>query len=168
MTIMDGACGVRGRQAFLGLSGCLIALAMSTGVAQEADAQTRPPARPPVAAQQAPVAVKEDPAAIALKADARNAALALCRDVRMYSETSRSPGALGESPALFSSVEPLCAEVGKPSVRKQWGTCYGKDGGHVFGTPCATHWWEPIWDGLSWCDDIKYACMAFGGTWESK
>lgn len=150
-----------------GLGACLVAIALTAAAPRPAAAQTRPTTRPPVAQQPGMEAKEIDSAALA-KADARNAALALCRDVRMYSQTSRSPDGLGESPALFSSVEPLCAEVEKPSVRKQWGTCYGKDGGHVFGTSCATHWWEPIWDGLSWCVDLKYACMAFGGTWESK
>ncbi|MCU0233542.1 MAG: hypothetical protein MUE90_05855 [Thermoanaerobaculales bacterium] len=167
MKISEGNCSGGFPWAGPGLGACLLAIALTAAAPRPAAAQTRPTTRPPVA-QQPGMAAKEIDSAALAKADARNAALALCRDLRLYSETSRTTGGLGESPALFSALKPLCAEVEEPTGRQQIGYCYGKDGGIVFSGPCATHWWEPLWDGTSWCGDIGFACMAFGGKWETR
>jgi hypothetical protein len=33
---------------------------------------------------------------------------------------------------------------------------------------CADNWWEAIWHGISYCDDLETACKAGGGTWTRK
>ena len=75
--------------------------------------------------------------------------------------------ATGGSPTLFSSVQPLCSEVENPTSRQKVGRCTGKDG-VMFTMYCATHWWETILDGNSWCVDIKFICIGVGGSWSSR
>ncbi|MBP1619280.1 MAG: hypothetical protein H6Q02_47 [Acidobacteria bacterium] len=155
----------RTRGTAAGFCAWLVALVLTGGFAAEAVAQSSRDQVSSADRQVPSVTVKDDPAAAQRKAEGRNAAVRLCRDFTTYTNMSRSPGAVTDSQPLFSSLQPLCP-TGSPTVRIQKYDCAGQSGS-IHGN-CADSWWDALVNGLSWCSDMKFMCVAMGGTWSSR
>ena len=98
------------------------------------------------------------------RTEGREAAVLLCRDVETARRSRQVATSAGARPP-FSSVEPLCALADSPQRIQNYRCSGGK--GDSNGR-CADSWWESVWDGLSYCADLKILCETAGAKWSTQ
>jgi len=99
------------------------------------------------------------------RVEGREAAILLCRDVEMYGRSRQVATSPGARPP-FSSVEPLCSLADNPP-RIQNYYCEGSGTGGVLVGKCADSWWESVWYGYSYCQELKAFCVGLGAKWST-
>ena len=98
----------------------------------------------------------------------REAVKAFCQDLETHTadpapaSTARSYSAPTETKPGISALRPLCGTPDKPQEMQKYTCASSTSNIHGY---CADSWWEAVWDGQSYCVDLKAFCQGLGGKW---